>query len=686
LEEVLAVAAQDRPEAPSTRNLVLSVLGSFTAECDGRRLPLTTRKTKALLAYLALSDNAHDTRERIVGLLWSENEEERARASLRQAIHEIKSACSAVRFQGFSAEKQTLALAPDILTIDVDEILAAVADGRVHQRLLETQRIADTLLEDIDNVDQAFHVWVQAKRQLLHDRLTLALERLLPPEQQARDASPVALALLNLDPTHEIACRHLIRARAARGDVGGAMKIYKTLWDLLENDYDIEPSPETQDLIVGIKQQSGHDPAADTISASQLERSGFVPIPAAAKRLFISVCAFDLSGLAEDKRYVANGFQHELVACLARFREWSVRTLTPPVEPQPRTWSSPPEYLVEGSAYESAGAIRLVITFRDAVTSVCIWSERYTITLPEWFDIQQHIVRRIATALNVHVSAERLRRASSDADIALEIHDRWLRGQELMHRVTPADMRAAAAIFSELTRDAPQFSPALSGMVQINNMEHIVYPGRFRDRARHLATLRLAQNAVQLDPLDSRAHLGLAWSHQLVGRTHDSTLHASLAAELNENDAWTLVSCAQIFAYCGEYDRAQTLAAASLDLSPATTRSQMTYLSAIKFLCGAYGECVEAALHGLDASPGFSIWKCAALAHLERVEEAREEIDRALARTAADWQGRDKPSPTDMLRWLLHMFPIAVEKDWQRLRDGFAAAGAPVESIGFYRR
>jgi hypothetical protein len=38
-----------------------------------------------------------------------------------------------------------------------------------------------------------------------------------------------------------------------------------------------------------------------------------------------------------------------------------------------------------------------------------------------------------------------------------------------------------------------------------------------------------------------------------------------------------------------------------------------------------------------------------------------------------------------MLRWMLHMFPIAVEPDWERLRAGFKAAGAPVDSVAFYR-
>ena len=34
-----------------------------------------------------------------------------------------------------------------------------------------------------------------------------------------------------------------------------------------------------------------------------------------------------------------------------------------------------------------------------------------------------------------------------------------------------------------------------------------------------------------------------------------------------------------------------------------------------------------------------------------------------------------------MARWFLHAFPIRRREDWERLRDGFAGAGAPVMGI-----
>lgn len=665
---------------PVGGKLVLRLLGDFAAEIDKHEIALATRKAKALTAYLALSDNAQDTRERLVGLLWSESDEERARASLRQAVHDIKLAFDGVQFPGFQINKQTLSLVRQHFVCDVEEILSAVANGVVHPRLLETQRIAETLFANLDSVDPAFTVWVLAKRQLLHDRLTLALERLLQSEDAAADKNAAALALLNLDPTHEVACRHLIRARAGRGDVGGAMKAYKNLWDLLEADYDIEPSKETQDLIVGIKQlpSPSEGAPAETLAAVPFAKNPSPP----PSRLFMSVSAFDASGVPEDKRHLVNGFRHEFVACLARFREWSVRTFVPH-ETEPRTWASPAEYIVEGSAYEAGGAVRLVITLLDAATSICIWSERYNITLAAWFETQQHIVRQISMSLNIHVSAERLRRFASGGDVPLDIHERWLRGQALLLQMVSRDWPAAEALVESLLADAPDFSPALSGLVQYRNIAHIALPGQLRDRGKHLETLRIAQRAVQLDPLDSRAQLSLAWTYLLLSRVNEVTLHAALAVDLNENDPWTLMAAAQILSYCGEYQRATALAATSLGMTPVPWPAQRAYSAAIKFLCSDYEGCIEASRHDFGMSPGFRIWGCAAKALTDLRGEAKAEFDKTLEIVAADWHGKGPPTPEHITRWLLHMFPIAVRDDWERLAAGLGAAGAPVKGIEF---
>ena len=90
----------------------------------------------------------------------------------------------------------------------------------------------------MDDLDPSFRVWVLAKRQTIHERLMRNLDAGLTSAHVPADTKKrIAAAIVNLDPTHEHACRYLMRAHAEEGDVAGALRIYKALWDLLDRDY-----------------------------------------------------------------------------------------------------------------------------------------------------------------------------------------------------------------------------------------------------------------------------------------------------------------------------------------------------------------------------------------------------------------------------------------------------------------
>ena len=95
----------------------------------------------------------------------------------------------------------------------------------------------------------------------------------------------------------------------------------------------------------------------------------------------------------------------------------------------------------------------------------------------------------------------------------------------------------------------------------MNNIEHFVHPGFLRDIVKARATLELAKTAVQLDPVNSRAHLCCGWSYAMALREAEAAPHMELACELNDNDPWTLLSSAAYFGFCGSIELAELRAA-----------------------------------------------------------------------------------------------------------------------------
>lgn len=702
----ITAPADRRPqaEAAARRPLTLFVLGQVQAEVGGRPIRLRSRKARAALGYLALTPRAEETRERLVGLLWSESEEDKARASLRQVVHELREALEGAGIPGqMRAERLSIGLDAAQLSHDMGAVLAEAEAGRVHPRLLDTPRLPETLLEGLDDLDPSFRVWLLARRQALHDRLMQLLEpRLRAPGPGRRG---FAQAILRLDPTHEEACRALMEGAAAEGDTAAALRAYEQLWTLLESEYDMEPSAPTQALVADIKSgrfeanlaarpaQAPAPPAPPLIGeagsaparAARATQGGpgeAQPVAAAA-RIALLVEPFSMNGVPPERTHMVEGFRHELIACLVRFREWFVvdGPAMPPGHADARVST---RYAISATAYQAGNRISLMLTLAEQGSGVFVWSERMDLSLEGWFEAQQRVVRQIAAMLNTQVSAERLGRLAAVPDVSLEAYDRWLRGQAMIRRFSPENWERARQLFTECIERTPGFSPAYSGLVQMDNSVHIAHPGVRRDPARHARALALARQAVLLDHTDSRAQLALGWSFAMSGRFAQAATHMQLAVELNPGDSWTLIAAALFHAFDGAHDRAAALAERALAAVLSPGKAHWAYQVSIAYLRGDDEATLDACDRAEDAIRTLPAWRAAALFNLGRKAAAAETAAEFLAGIRPHWFGEGgEATDAAITAWLLHLYPISRAPTWERLRRGVAGAGLPTAGIVF---
>jgi tetratricopeptide (TPR) repeat protein len=372
--------------------------------------------------------------------------------------------------------------------------------------------------------------------------------------------------------------------------------------------------------------------------------------------------------------------RQDLVAKLVRFREWTVldgdasgADFTRPLEGKAARY-----FGIETIVGEDDACVSLTLTIKALPQGRYVWSETYRLETDHWFEAQQKMVGRIALALNVHLSAERLMSTARQPDVSLGAYERWLRGQHFLFSWSAADRSRAAALFRAIIEDEPGFAPVYGSLVQLENSEHIVLPGILRTRERHEHALRLAKTAVQLDPLDSRAQLGLAWSFAMNARFDLAELCFELALDLNPHDPWTLISAAQGLAFCGRIEEAGAIADRALGLNLAPSRPHWAYQVGIRFLRADYEGCVAAAVNANDVISNLPGWHAAALSHLGREQEAIAAGRRLIEQVRANWQSPEPPTEEAITRWVLHSFPIRHDGDWARLRDGLSRAQLPV--------
>ncbi len=664
----------DAKAAPAAL-LRLRLFGSFEAVLNGEPLRLRGRKSQALLACLAIASRTGETRGRLASLLWSESDDDRARATLRQSLSELKSVLAQAGYSGLQAERDSIALS------DVQTDLRAVQDmlgfQEIHPALREKPRLAASLLEGFDDIDPAFRIWLMGLRRALERSWTRSLEAILAQASTDAQKADVASVLLRLDPTHEAACRRLMQSAHAEGDTAGALRAYETLWDALAAEHDMEPSGQTQALVAEIK-SGGLAPIPGVTAPPGFGAGPPLPPRGTPVRLALLVPAFPMQGVSGEQAHLVTGFRHELIACLTRFREWVVVDgpgLPPVVAETARVGT---RMALEASPMELGGRVSLSLTLRDEASRMLVWSERFELTLDGWFDIRRNVVSRIAVSLLGSISAARLAETAGTPDVSLAAHDKWLRGQAIINLFQPDNWKRAETLFTEAITEAPGYSPPYSSLVQMDNAEHIANPGLRRSRATELRAIGRAEQAVALDGMDSRAQLCLGWALAMAKRYERAANHIHQAVRLNPQDPWTLVSGALFQAFTGEHDAARALADEAMSMSLVPVPAHWVYHSAIAYLRGDDAFAAEAAQRTQTAALPSRAWHAAALFNLGRVEEAGEVARDFLHAARAQWNAAEEPSDGAIGQWFLHLFPIAREAEWNRLRDGVAGAGIPV--------
>lgn len=665
-----------------TAQLRVSVLGGFVLhDRAGNPVPLVNRKGCGLLAYLALSRHKTETRECLAGLLWSDREEQQARASLRQTLKQLRALFDELGFTGFLTDRQNISLRPGTVSTDLHDISDQLETGDVHARLLTADAVPERILYGFESLDPSYSTWLRVARQNWQDRIADRL-RICISATDRESAKRAAEALLTIDATDEEAHRCLIRHFADAGNMASALKQYKELWELLDEEYDQEPDDETQLLIADIKSGSFQPKPsrrpADKPPASPATGNSMTRLPK------IGIGYFTAGTQQGANDYLVEGFRRELVASLIRFREWVIVEARQPIEfggnginigPSP---SNPMDYQIDGSYIEDGNNIRIAITLRNMAENRYIWSENISLSLKNWFHTQIEIVNRISIALNVYLSKERLRRRIGNDNLPFDAYARWLQGQQNTLIWTPENEARAESAFREIISIAPSFAPAYSSLAAVHNSRHFRNPGIRRSPTSVQEALDCSRTSVELDPLDCRNQIALAWSNALAGRFDHAELHFGMSRDLNPNNPITLAPTAHGLSYCGKRAEARELAESAIKLNPTLPAFHWGYVSCIRYFDQDFEGSLAASNRAGESIADLVGWRAAAEAMAGRTSEAEQTAQNFLNIVRERWRSKDPPTDENIMSWFLHCFPIKRSIEYELLKEGVAKAGLPV--------
>ncbi|MHC4052684.1 AfsR/SARP family transcriptional regulator [Bradyrhizobium sp. 25ACV] len=230
----------------------LALLGSFRLQMDtGEPIPLATKKTTALLAYLALHAGEAQARPKLAALLWGDHSEAQARDSLRQALSILRKALSRACPDALIAHEDTISLASAALEIDAKLFEYLIAKSGVENLERAVGLYRGEFLEGFQISAPEFDNWGAAERQRFRELALHAMAKLLDHHLSAGEIERgihIATRLLAADPLQERIHRTLMELYARQGRQGAALRQYRSCAELLSRELGIEPDAQTKAL------------------------------------------------------------------------------------------------------------------------------------------------------------------------------------------------------------------------------------------------------------------------------------------------------------------------------------------------------------------------------------------------------------------------------------------------------
>lgn len=650
-------AAPDR----ARQRLQIDVIGGFQARCNGVRVEIKKKKAAALLVLLALSPEVRMTREKLRGALWPDSSETAAQASLRNAVWALKSALKEAGFDGFFTNRSDIWLAQERVSVDLDMLLDAADQGDMAKVLrVDPQKLA---LFDRDQVEinDIFSSRVIETAQhvsgMMRHRLNAAADRAGSKKEQLEILQFVA----GMDPADEGAARRLIEAYWKSGQIANALTVYQSLWSLLDQEYGEEPSEETQQLVVDIKSP-----------ASALTPKTLRPV--------IVVAQPNYAHLEAVRAGEAEVLRQALCANLSRFREWQIFDAALMTEQAQVGEPGAASYSLVLQPQDRGNELACRAVLSDRGTGELLWSEALTdagqITLAEG----PGAAERLAVALNLHLSAFKGPLIATNKT-APSAYERWVEAQGHILQFTLEGWKTAEGLLDDLIRDYPEFSRAYSSRASIENMRQISFPGLYSSPEMHVEGLRLAQRAIELDPMDSRGQLAMGWSAAMSRQFEQAELAFDLAFQYNENDPWTMTSSAVGLAFCNQQEASSRLLDLLFKLKFRLQPSHWSYVAATRFMAGDYEGCIAASEKSEEISHDVPAWHASALGLVGRLPEAASVARRFESIARANWVAEGPPERAEITRWLVSGFPIRDRNVWLALRDGLRLADMPVPDL-----
>lgn len=287
----------------------------------------------------------------------------------------------------------------------------------------------------------------------------------------------------------------------------------------------------------------------------------------------VAVLPFADLSPAKDQDWFCDGLAEEIIdalCCVRRLRvasrNASIRYRDRGLDPREVGQQLRVGAILEGSVRKSGERLRITAQLIDAGSGYHLWSETYDRRLEDVFAIQTEIACKVTAALRVSLTGDEAARCERYAPRNLRAHEFYLRGRQLVSRISLADWERAPAMYRRAIELDPEYAHAYAGLADVLAQLMLWRFARAEDVLPE--AMRAAHRALELAPDLAEAHVGLGHVRSLNGDHEGATRSFERALELNPE---LFEACYYFARHClahGEYARSAQLFRAAFNIHP----------------------------------------------------------------------------------------------------------------------
>jgi adenylate cyclase len=289
-----------------------------------------------------------------------------------------------------------------------------------------------------------------------------------------------------------------------------------------------------------------------------------------------SIAVLPFANLSGDPKqdYLSDGITETIITGISKFprlfvisRNSSFTYKGKPVMVQQAAKELGVKYILEGSVLKADGKIRITAQLVNGLTGAHLWSEKYDRDLKDLFELQDEVMMKVASSLQVHLTDGERAKIFAGGTKNFEALVKFLKAREVHKRLDKESVLLARKMVKEVIALDPNYPSAYMLLGTGYRHESRWQKGKAKEQSM-LKAIEMFEKSLAMDPSQATTRAFLGKAYYEMGQYEKGMAECVKAIAVNPNDADAVMLFGTVLVLDGRFKEAVKALKEAIRLNP----------------------------------------------------------------------------------------------------------------------